>query len=298
MTTNATPEGTPADASAVAAPAKKSKVRRNVLLAGSAVGLVGIGSTLAANISLNGGNNVEFGQGVAKTTACDEDGFTINPVASYDTKQSIWRLDRVDVTGLNLTPAGTGFLDAGYTYQSDAKADHPGEYYENGTWKRTCDGVVLDFKAYTDNTNYWSLTRDGYSNGLTNDIASPVGWAQFHGYEGDTGEASNNFGFSVVFDTFDDGTDYDSNYGEGRDVTSQNYANAAKTNWNNLNYSTPANSSFSFGVLSTYWNGQRNTAYHPDWRPDAGSISKIAVSSMATFPTNYYLANDSGIGQG
>jgi hypothetical protein len=68
MTTNQTPETTPTAPSVVETPAKKSKVRRKLILAGSAAGLVGIGSTLAANINLNSGENVEFGQGVARTT--------------------------------------------------------------------------------------------------------------------------------------------------------------------------------------------------------------------------------------
>ena len=49
------------------------------------LGLAGIaavallGSTLAANISLNSGSAVEFGQGVALTSACDSDGITATP---------------------------------------------------------------------------------------------------------------------------------------------------------------------------------------------------------------------------
>jgi hypothetical protein len=52
------------------------------------LGLAGIaavallGSTLAANISLNGGSGVEFGQGVALTTACD-DSITSTPTATF-----------------------------------------------------------------------------------------------------------------------------------------------------------------------------------------------------------------------
>jgi hypothetical protein len=58
---------------------KKSKKYKKALVVGGAVSLAGLGSTFAANISLNQGNNVEFGQGVAQTAACDEDGFSIAP---------------------------------------------------------------------------------------------------------------------------------------------------------------------------------------------------------------------------
>lgn len=46
-------------------------------------GVAVLGSTLAANISLNGGTGVEFGQGVALTSACDSDGITATPTATF-----------------------------------------------------------------------------------------------------------------------------------------------------------------------------------------------------------------------
>ncbi len=61
---------------------KKSSSSKAILgLAGiAAVAL--LGSTLAANISLNSGTGVEFGQGVALTTACD-DSITSTPSATF-----------------------------------------------------------------------------------------------------------------------------------------------------------------------------------------------------------------------
>lgn len=62
---------------------KKSSSSKAILgLAGiAAVAL--LGSTLAANISLNSGLGVEFGQGVALTSACDSDGITATPAATF-----------------------------------------------------------------------------------------------------------------------------------------------------------------------------------------------------------------------
>jgi len=63
---------------------KKNSSSKVVLgLAGiAAVAL--LGSTLAANISLNSGSAVEFGQGVAQTTACDTNGgITVTPSAAF-----------------------------------------------------------------------------------------------------------------------------------------------------------------------------------------------------------------------
>jgi hypothetical protein len=47
---------------------------------------IGIGTTLASNITLNNGQNVEFGQGVSQTVACETSGagITVTPLSSFD----------------------------------------------------------------------------------------------------------------------------------------------------------------------------------------------------------------------
>jgi hypothetical protein len=260
------------------ASSKKDKNYKKALRVGSVVSLVGLGSTFAANISLNAGDNVEFGQGVAQTAACDEDGFSITPVASYDNTRSIFRLDRVQVSGLNLTPVGTGWNDSDitgtYADQAAAKTAHPGQYYDTdaNAWKRTCDGVVLDFKAYTDDPAYASYTRDGYYDYQTSSTSSPVMWTQYQGEAPTSNEDGDlgNSGFAVIFDIYDDNSDFESNYG----VDGAAWSRTAEMTFNNLDSSVPASSSFNF--------------YSFDYsRPDAASISKIAVASMATFPSSY-----------
>ena len=278
MSLNLNPESTPSN---------KGKNYKKALRVGGVVSLVGLGSTFAANISLNQGDNVEFGQGVAQTAACDENGFAITPVSSYDNSRSIFRLDRVQVSGLNLTPVGTGWNDSDlngiYGSQSDAKTAHPGQYYDTNvnSWKRTCDGVVLDFKAYTDDPAYASYTSDAYNNIQTTSISSPVMWSQRNGaapnYNGD-GDLRND-GFAIIIDNYDENNGIDSNYG----VNGAIYGNIYQMDWNNFDSSTPENSSFSFYSMNS-------------WRPNAASISKIAVASMATFPVDYYLENSGGLG--
>jgi len=44
---------------------------KSILGIGALAGVIALGSTFAANINLNGGGPVEFGQGVSETTACD-----------------------------------------------------------------------------------------------------------------------------------------------------------------------------------------------------------------------------------
>jgi len=68
------------------APARKSRNKSSVKgLAGlAAVAAIAVlGSTFAANISLNSGGTLEFGQGVSQTTACDENGITVTPTAAF-----------------------------------------------------------------------------------------------------------------------------------------------------------------------------------------------------------------------
>jgi len=47
--------------------------------------VVGVGSTLAANISINGGTSAEFGQGVERTVYCGGDyPITVTPISAFD----------------------------------------------------------------------------------------------------------------------------------------------------------------------------------------------------------------------
>jgi hypothetical protein len=103
------------DSSAQASPkSKKLKVAKAAIGIGTIASFAGLGSTLAANITLNDDQNVEFGQGVAQTAACDADGFTITPISYYDPDSSTFRLDYVEVSGLNLIPEGADASTASY----------------------------------------------------------------------------------------------------------------------------------------------------------------------------------------
>jgi hypothetical protein len=295
MNPSQNPDGTPVDPSASATPVvssaaiaapKKSKTRRNILIAGSAVSLVGIGSTLAANISLNSGNNVEFGQGVARATACDEDGFTITPITYFDNDISKFRVERINVSGLNLTPAGTGWnngdLNGVYADQDAAKAAHPAEYYDGNAhaWKRTCDGVVLDFKAYTDDAHYAGYTLDGYDNVSNTSINSPVMWSQSQGRPNSN---SYNAGVAVQIDVSNDN---DLNNYPLSSITFgvNNAKGSAVENWiyvwsDSGNY-TVDTSNAAQSNFYLWFDGN-------DAAPLADSISKITVQSSATFSADY-----------
>ena len=70
------------------------------------VGSITLGTTLAANISLNGGGNVEFGQGVAATTACDEDGITVTPFSTFinEAGAGSHKLTSIRISGVDSRP--------------------------------------------------------------------------------------------------------------------------------------------------------------------------------------------------
>jgi hypothetical protein len=279
-------------------PKKSNSKYKAALGVSSVVGLFGIGSTLAANISLNGGGNVEFGQGVATTAACDEDGFTITPVTSFDNQQGIFRVEYVEVSGVNLTPQGSivgqvtyeeaGVTDqneSGTVTQEDAKIQFPGQYYDVSEWKRTCDNVVLDFKAYTDDEEYLLYTDDAYDGSGPGSLTSPVGWAQDFIYG--ALDMAYSPGFALIIDSYDDGSDYDYNFGvDIVDVTDwhgdsgQMYFSIADN---------PASVVSSNSEFQIRWN-------YAGIRPNAASISKITVQSMASFPYTYDPHTTNGIG--
>ena len=74
------------DFSDSASPRRRSQ-RGNLLSrllgVGALIGVIVLGSTFAASINLNSGTAVEFGQGVVATTACDDDGITLTPQATF-----------------------------------------------------------------------------------------------------------------------------------------------------------------------------------------------------------------------
>ena len=69
-----------------AAPQKRTRQKRSstkgLVAAAGFAAIAVLGSTLAANISLNSGT-LEFGQGVAVTSACDSNGITATPKAVF-----------------------------------------------------------------------------------------------------------------------------------------------------------------------------------------------------------------------
>lgn len=119
-------------------PAKKKKLRV-IIGIGMLAGVMGMGSTLAASITLNSGASVEFGQGVTLTAACDS-AITVTPRSSF-------------------VNAATAFGGANFALTSVEISD-----IASG-----CGGKNLTIKAYTDTT-----TVSGNYTSTANTITSPL----------------------------------------------------------------------------------------------------------------------------
>ena len=88
-----------------------SRMKRGVKLwigAGLVAAVVGIGSTLASSITLNGGNETEFGQGVAQTVYCGDNkaDVMVTPISAYVNSETRYGHDAVPSVWVNPTWSG------------------------------------------------------------------------------------------------------------------------------------------------------------------------------------------------
>jgi len=134
---------------------------------GVLVGALALGSTFAANINLNTDNNVEFGQGVVTTTACDDDGITVTPFSTFinATGGGEHRLSSIRLSGIDSSEGacqGKTFRIRAYGATGPALDLFK---WEDGTWNGT-DYVWTERDSYdfvdinrTDSDFIW--TSDG-----------------------------------------------------------------------------------------------------------------------------------------
>jgi len=83
-------------------PKGKKKSLKIVIGIGALVGVIALGSTLASSINLNTGKPVEFGQGIAETTACDND-ITVTPFSTFvnETGAGSYKFTSLKINGIN-----------------------------------------------------------------------------------------------------------------------------------------------------------------------------------------------------
>jgi hypothetical protein len=160
--------------------ARPSKKKFKVVLGiGVLAGVLGMGSTLAATVQINTGSTVEFGQGVAATTACDTD-ITVTPGTTYvnDTatagNSENFQMRTITIANLNTD-----------TKTADGQT-------------QGCGGNWLIIKAYT--TSSALATKYAVSGGLANSLY--LGWnypgAAVSGGSGVVGYKAYNSGISLA----------------------------------------------------------------------------------------------------
>jgi hypothetical protein len=87
----------------------KSKKRSKPILILALLGILGLGGgVLAANISINTGLPVEFGQGAAATMTCDT-AVQLYPTSTYDESANLFRLTTIEIRKLNQLAPSSGF---------------------------------------------------------------------------------------------------------------------------------------------------------------------------------------------
>jgi hypothetical protein len=127
-----------------------------VLGAGVLVGALALGSTFAANINLNGNSDVEFGQGVVTTTACDDDGITVTPFSTFINQAGggEHRMSSIRISGIDSTSCN------GKTFRIKAYGDGPNPLqlfkWEDGEY----NGEEYEFTE-RDRYNFVDITRTG-----------------------------------------------------------------------------------------------------------------------------------------
>jgi hypothetical protein len=271
------------------APAPKSRKKLRVILGiGALAAVTGIGSTLAANISLNGGGNVEFGQGVATTAACD-DSITLTPVSTFSNTEedATFAMTAIQVSGIDLTPEGwdvyngewvSGFNPDTHEW-SDSMKEHAGQYYNGDTdeWKNTCANKSLMLRAYTDNSDEYYIHTAGWN------IATPL-LLNGSDYERPlNGNVSGNWdssnsGVGFRFETYNSGGGH---YEDYWDIADNDY---------NANLS-PIYIETDLGGSTNTWDNSTVTIYLDDNNeyPPADSrwVDKLTIESAATTPSGW-----------
>ena len=139
---------------------KSRKPLRVLLGIGALAAVTGIGSTLAANITLNGGDGVEFGQGVVTTAACD-DGILVTPISTFVNSSSSFVLDSINFSGIDLTDCD----NKTFTIKAYNDTDAGSLYLNSGV-----DYIEVTLSSSTFTGSGVTTSGDGFSLELDNTL--------------------------------------------------------------------------------------------------------------------------------
>jgi|GEM_PF-1955686 len=234
---------------------KSSKKKFKVVLGiGLLAGVMGLGSTLAASVTLNSGSTVEFGQGLAATTACDS-AITVTPSSTFvnDSTSATtgdFQLRSISITNLNSdlvnTSSGTG-----------------------------CGTRVLILKAYTNSTAGMAYAVGGL---VTNPLY--LGW-----YYSGVGVSGGNLG--AGFKGYNSGIAITvGSAGAACTVTATGYLTATKPDVGGATC-VESGSGATTTILLTLGGSTSQNSNAAIYGVSASAVSKITLESGSAAPSGY-----------
>ena len=118
-------------------PARSKRAVKVWMGIGMVIAVLGVGSTLASTITINGGTNTEFGQGVQRTVYCGGNKeISVKPISSY----------------LNNVETSTPISDGGSEHEDSVSTAAPGSFYLSGIKvseiPEECSGVNFVITVY------------------------------------------------------------------------------------------------------------------------------------------------------
>ena len=149
-------------------PARSKRAVKVWMGIGMVIAVLGVGSTLASTITINSGNNTEFGQGVQRTVYCGGDKeITVKPISSYIDSETVGSNgDESDHRDANAEPTPVPTSAPGYFYLSGiAVSDIPEQ----------CSGVNFVISVYAVGGSA-PITISSYDNPVVRVITPTVLW--------------------------------------------------------------------------------------------------------------------------
>jgi len=243
------------------------------------VGAMALGSTFASNINLNGGGNVEFGQGVATTAACDND-ITLVPVSTFSNveENTTFAMTRILISDIDLTPEGwdaTSGLQGSWNPHFDLEThswddgfeEYVGQYKNiSGQWTNTCENKYLLLRAFTD--RYPDRT-------VSENVTSPL---YLTGYLNNRPSYGLGTNAGVGFKITQDGSADPSNYGQGLIVDCSYNCSRSPIALENFGATE------SIGNYSLEINLDANSNFPP---LDSRWLDKLTIESTSTLPSGW-----------
>ena len=235
---------------------KSSKKKFKVVLGiGLLAGVMGLGSTLAASVTLNSGTTVEFGQGMAATTACDS-AITITPSSTFvnDSTSATtgdFQLRSISITNLNSDAVNTG----------------------TGVG---CGTRVLILKAYTNSTGGMAYAVGGL---VTNPLY--LGW-----YYSGVGVSGGNLG--AGFKGYNSGIAITVGTAGGScSVSATGYVTATKPDVGGATCVESGASTDATTIVVTLGGSTSNSGTSAIYGVSASAVSKITLESGSAVPSGY-----------